>query len=310
MSICAVIDVGTNSVKLLVAEASAEKVRVLCDRVCVVRLGEGCENTLLAPAAMQRAAEAITDMVRTARSLGAEKIAAVGTQALRAAGNADDFIRTVELGSGVRIRVLSGEEEARLSFLAATSDVAAPGKTFAVFDIGGGSTEVVFGNGEGLLHSHSYPVGALVLHERYFSECGSVVPDSLLTEARRSVRCLFGSRVPVAPAVDGYLGVGGTWTTIASVALRLAAYDNRVVDGSVLEKAELERQLQLYARTSVGEREKIAGLAKERADIILAGACIAMELLERYEISRVVVRDRGVRYGVMRSLLCGDVGCG
>lgn len=303
----AVIDVGTNSVKLLVAGGSADGVTVLRDRTEIARLGEGMSQEGLAAAAMERTAGTIAEMTEEARSLGADEILAVGTQALRTASNASDFLRMVESRCGVRVRVISGEEEAALSFHAARSTFRMGESDCAcVLDVGGGSSEVVYGDGRKIEYRRSVPVGALVLHKAFFGDADGRVSRDVLEAAGNRVRsllCAEGVCGRGAQLRNGVcVGVGGTITTLGAVMLELDPYDPDRVCGALLTRDEVERQVALYASVSVGERLAIIGMPPKRADIILAGACIVRELLAICG-GTVSISDRGLRYGLMERLL-------
>lgn len=306
MSVKAIIDVGTNSVKLLVASCADGVSSVLCDLVEVVRLGEGtAASGRLTEEAMSRALGAVCGMVQRARALGAEGIAAVGTQAMREAENAADFIGRVRDACGVEIRLISGEEEAELSFGAAISAFGdLPEKAVVcVFDVGGGSSEIIVGRGSGIRSRLSLPVGALALHGEFFKGL-ELVDGKTLTDARTRIRGLL-TESP-APRLGGRdlvcVGVGGTITTLASVMLALDPYDPGAIAGARLSVFEAERQIALYASTPLAERASIRGLNPKRADIILAGACIACELLLFTGAGYLTVSDRGLRYGALEKI--------
>ncbi|MDR3331637.1 MAG: Ppx/GppA family phosphatase [Synergistaceae bacterium] len=307
MPVKAVLDVGTNSIKLLVMERTDEETRILSDWNIVARLGEGYEASgVLDTDAMERTAAAIEEMSREARSLGADEIAAVGTQAMRRARNAPLFIRDVEARCGVSIRAISGDEEAELSYMAASDSLECEGRTVLVFDVGGGSSEIVRGLGADIEQRCSLPVGALSLHRMFFGGDGPAAPDSL-SRAGSYARTIIGESGTVAemrtslPA-DGLLcaGTGGTITTLAAVKLGLGAYVPEEISGSTLDKGEIQRQIDLYSSMSVPERARIPGLNPSRADIILPGACIVRELLGFFRSERLTVSDRGLRFGVMK----------
>lgn len=300
----AVIDVGTNSVKLLVVSSGGGDSRVLRDRVEVVRLGEGtAASGCLGEDAMARALAAIRGMAGEARELGADEIAAVGTQALRQARNGADFIGRVREACGVAIEPITGEEEAELSFAAAASGLAGltEGTPVRMFDVGGGSTEIVTGDGGRVRSRVSVPVGALALHGEFFAGLG-LVGEAPLAAASSRVRSLLAAAGASPHAGPGPLcvGVGGTITTLASVTLGAERYDGDAVSGLRLSLAEVGRQIALYASTPLGERPAIPGLDPRRADIILAGACVVRELLLSSGADGLTVSSRGLRYGVMR----------
>lgn len=307
MSMNAVIDVGTNSVKLLVMDASDMSSSPAVDRVDIVRLGDGASvRRLLSEDAMARAVAAIREMAKTARSLGAEEIAAVGTQALRSAKNAPEFISRVKSACGIDIIIISGEQEARLSFEGAVSSGMGGASRVCVLDVGGGSSEAVTGDQRGYRSSVSVPLGALSLHGEHFSRGGAsdLIGDAVLARARAHVRNMLAESEMNCIRTPGVycVGVGGTITTLASVMLELDRHEPSRLAGAELSRFEIDRQIALYAATPMSERASIKGLSPKRADIILSGACIVAELLAFWGADSLAVSVRGLRYGVMKKL--------
>ncbi|MDR3254327.1 MAG: hypothetical protein LBT31_01995 [Synergistaceae bacterium] len=312
MSVRAVLDIGTNSVKLLVMRETNGGAERLADRVEIARLGEGAaKNGNLSREAMERAAGAIADMTREALSLGcgdAGDIIAVATEAVRKSGNSSEFVDLVAEKSGVAVKIITGDEEAGLSFRAVMSAMPpdAPGTSktsnVCVFDVGGGSSEMAIGGRSGQTFRRSVPIGALALHNEFFSWIDGPIPDGVIVDAGRRVRRELGDSA-ARDAVSGisrFVGVGGTIATLASVFL--ASSDPDAVSGTVLDAAEISRQITLYSSMNVSDRVKIAGLNPKRADIILAGACIVRELTAFADAGALTVLDRGLRYGLMDKL--------
>jgi exopolyphosphatase/guanosine-5'-triphosphate,3'-diphosphate pyrophosphatase len=304
MSVKAVIDVGTNSIKLLVVKSGVDGATALADRNEIVRLGEGvAKSGRFLDEAMIRASAVVTEMAEEARALGADEILAVATQAAREAGNSSSFTALVADKCGVAIKIISGDEEADLSFMAAVSSLGEipPGSVICAFDIGGGSSEIMLGDGSGCSFRRSLPVGALSLHNEIFAGFVGAVPQSVLDAAGERV-CEEFKRVAWEFPNGGeavFAGTGGTITTLCAVALALEPYDPGAATGSSLEAREIDRQIELYAATNVKDRAGIIGLNPKRADIILAGACIARELMKFRRAASLTVIDRGLRYGVM-----------
>ncbi|MDR0648874.1 MAG: Ppx/GppA family phosphatase [Synergistaceae bacterium] len=304
----AAIEIGTNSIKLLVMKGGAARAVVLADRNEIARLGEGAAASgRLSEAAMERAVLIIADMADRARSLGCEQPLAIATQALRAASNAEDFKSRVKRECGVDLTVISGEEEADLSFRAVLSALPGGAGRICAFDVGGGSSEIVTGSASGVAYRRSVPVGALSLHDEFFSQSGRSGPvlarvlEAAAGKVRMALRDEASGGLAEIPGIRdaAICGVGGTITTLAAVALSVDPYDVAKVSGTRLSINEIQRQIEMFAATSVPERARIRGLNPKRADIILAGACIVAELLGYAGAEGVIVLDRGVRYGVM-----------
>jgi len=294
----AVIDVGTNSVKFHLAERRGDGTwRTLVDRAEVTRLGEGLHETdALSEAAMERTLGAIVGMAEEARRAGAEAIAAVGTAGLRKASNGAAFVALVEERSGVRIDVISGEDEARLAYLAAVSALELPPGELVVFDSGGGSSQFTFGHGTHVDEHVSVEVGAVRFTERFGLD--GAVPEETLRAAREAIAADL-TVLDGRPSPAALVGLGGAVTNLAAVELELAAYDPDAVHGAVLDRAEIDRQLELYRTRRADERREIVGLQPGRAEVILAGACIVRAVLDELGCESLTVSDRGLRHGVL-----------
>jgi len=294
----AVIDVGTNSVKLHVGERHTGGAwRTVVDRAEVTRLGEGLrEASALQPEPLRRTADAIVGMVAESRDAGAAEVAAVATAGMRQAGNSAELVEAVRDRCGVGIEIISGEEEARLAYLAATSALDVGRGSLVVFDTGGGSSEFTFGRDGKVEERFSVDVGAAPYTDRFGLD--GVVSDDELAQALAAIAGdltrLDGRRRPAA-----LVGLGGSLTNLAAVRHGLAAYDADVVQGTVLDRAEVERQIDLYRTRTADERREIVGLQPARAEVILAGACIVRTVLEKLQCDELTVSDRGLRHGLL-----------
>jgi exopolyphosphatase/guanosine-5'-triphosphate,3'-diphosphate pyrophosphatase len=294
----AVIDAGTNSIKFHVAERASDGTwRTIADRAEITRLGEGLDEThRISDAALDRAATAIAAMVAEARKLGALAIVAVGTAGLRIAENADRIVDEIEARTGIRIEVISGEEEARLAFVAAKSGLGLASGSLVIFDTGGGSSQFTFGRDSEVLERFSVDVGAVRYTERF--RLDRVVSADVLKEALAAISRDL-SRLDDRPAPDALAAMGGATTNIAAVRHGLARYDPDVVQGTVLARAEIDRQIELYRSMDADARRGIVGLQPKRAEVILAGACIIRTVMEKLGKTTLTVSDRGLRHGVM-----------
>jgi exopolyphosphatase / guanosine-5'-triphosphate,3'-diphosphate pyrophosphatase len=294
----AVIDVGTNSVKFCIGEREQDGTwRTVVDRAEVTRLGEGlAESGRLGDEPIERTAGAIAAMVEEARREGAENVAAVGTAGMRAAENARDLIEAVKSRCGVEVEVISGDEEARLAYkavMAALPD--APG-TLVVFETGGGSSQFTFGRGEQIDERFSVDVGAARFTERFGLD--AAVSEEVVGEARAAIAAEL-DRIRNREPADLVVGMGGAITNMAAVAHDLEEYDPSVIQGSVLSRDEIERQIERYRTSSADERRAIKGLQPGRAEVILAGACIVATVLDLLRRDSLTVSDRGLRHGLL-----------
>ena len=293
----AAIDVGSNSVKLHVAELGSHGGwKVLADRTEITRLGEGLKDTgAITPGAMERTLDALGRFTSEARGLGVERIAAVGTMCLREAANAAEFIMAASTRCAVADEVIDGVEEARLSYLAIISGLPVSQGVVA-FDTGGGSTEFIVGRGSAIERRVSLNLGAVALTQE-FLRLDPVTPDELSALLAHLSRSL--SRLGPPCKRFTVVGMGGTLTSMAAVKLELATYDPERVHGSLLTRGDVEAQIQRYQETPVAERQTIVGLHPKRADIILAGAAIVLAILRHLDVDHLLVSDRGLRHGLL-----------
>jgi exopolyphosphatase/guanosine-5'-triphosphate,3'-diphosphate pyrophosphatase len=295
MTIHAVIDIGTNSVKMHVADVERGRYRVVADVTEVTRLGEGLHASgVLSEYAMERTALMVARLVERARGIGAVTVVGVGTMALRTAGNRDAFRDRVRAACGLDVEVIGGEEEARLAFVGGRSGLDLGQDRICIFDTGGGSTEFIYGRGDELEERFSLNVGCRAPTERYLRS------DPVTAE---ELRLLFDHLDHQLGTLDRdvnvVLGIGGTVTSLAAVHLAMETYDADRVHGSILTREEVQRQVDLFAGKTIAEREDVVGLMPKRADVILAGAAIVRSIMEKVGVPRIRVSDRGLRHGVM-----------
>ncbi len=294
----ATIDVGTSSILLLVLDTDGD--RVLADRCRIERLGQGVDRTgALAPEAIARGLAALRDYADEIRGLGVERVAAVGTQALREARNGADFLEPAAALLGAPVEVIGGRREAELAFAAVTAGFPAfrRGRVL-VCDVGGGSTELIVGEDGRIASLVSLPVGSVRMAERHLA---SDPPTAAEAEAMLADldRALAGQDLPEGAPV---VGLAGTVTTLAAVAVGLWPFDAARVEGMVLSRAEVERQLRLYLSLPLSARRQLRGLDPRRADVIAGGAAVVARVLFHARASELHVSDRGVRWGLAREL--------
>jgi exopolyphosphatase/guanosine-5'-triphosphate,3'-diphosphate pyrophosphatase len=291
------IDIGTNTILLLIAEVYQGKLKTLLDRETIVRLGEGVQNTgVLSEGAMERGSRTMEGYLRECREMNVEKIFAVGTSALREARNTDQFLAMVKENLHLSIEVISGEEEASLSFLAVERDIKNNEKLTLVVDVGGGSTELVLGKGDTILQWRSFPLGIVRFSETFFFSDPVTEKEwnSMAEEIRKQ---LLG--FPFPKATLSMISIGGTGTALASVELGLEKFIPEKIHRFVLTREALKNQLFLYRSKTVEERKTIKGLPSARADVILAGGTILYLIMEASGSSSFMVSTHGIRYGLL-----------
>jgi len=303
----AAIDIGTNSVLLVIAETDANGPRPILERATITRLGEGVDQTRrLAPAAVARNLECLRAYADDLRAHGSPRLDVVGTSALRDAEGARAFLDEAERILGVRPRVIAGDEEARLTFRGALSGLGLTGELL-VFDIGGGSTELIVGDAAGTAPPESrvsLDIGSVRLFERHVKsdppsaqELAGIEADIARALATAEPLARVHAERPLT-----LVGVAGTVTTLKALELGLAPYDPARVHGAVLTLSAVETLCIRLMALPLSERMQLPGLEPKRADVIVAGALIVRSLLRRAGAAQAVVSDRGVRFGLLEGL--------
>ena len=278
-----VVDLGTNSTRLLVADVDGEHVEEVARRTAITRLGEGVdERRKLLPLPVARVRNVLSEYRRELEQLGAERVLAIGTSAVRDAENGEAFLGEIEWSYGFASRLLSGEEEAELTRRGVANGRALGEKTL-VLDVGGGSTELITAR-----RRTSVDVGSVRLTERHLR---SDPPTHEEVEA--AAEAVSAVLPPLDPRDT--IGVAGTVTTLA--ALELGAYDPQRVHGYLLARDVVARQLERLASLPLAERRELPGLEPERAPVIVGGAIVVREVLDRYGLDGLVASERDLLHG-------------
>jgi len=298
----ATIDIGTNTVLLLVAERREGALVAVEEHATITRLGRGVDKTrALAEDAIAETTACLARYAERVRACGATAVDIVGTSAMRDASGGEAIVEACRGLFGVPARVLSGEEEARATFRGALSGMADVGREVVVFDIGGGSTEIVLGApGGATKEARSYDVGSVRLTERISP---SDPPTTAELEATQRLAEELLEGVTKAPDEASCVGIAGTMTTLCAVHLGLEPYVGARVHGATMSVGEIEAVVTRLARLPLAERRRVAGLDEKRADVIVAGGVLALAVLRRLGKSQVRVSDRGVRWGLAEALV-------
>jgi exopolyphosphatase / guanosine-5'-triphosphate,3'-diphosphate pyrophosphatase len=294
----AAIDVGTNSIKFHIAERDAAGGwHTIVDRAEMTRLGENLQDRgAISAEPLERTLAAIAGMVEEARRHGVRATAAAGTAGLRMAQNRDDVVAVIQSRTGLTVEVVEGEEEGRLAYLAVRAELGLGEGSMAVFDTGGGSTQFTFGQGDHVDEHFSVNVGAVRYTER-FGLAGAVSPE-VLGDALAAISADL-SRIDGRPPPDVLVAMGGAVTNLTAVKLGLATYDRDAVQGAVLDRDEIDRQIEHYRSRDADARRATVGLQPKRADVILAGACVVRTVMEKLGQQTLTVSDRGLRHGLL-----------
>jgi exopolyphosphatase/guanosine-5'-triphosphate,3'-diphosphate pyrophosphatase len=298
----AAIDVGTNTVLLTVAERRGRSFQPVVERAEITRLGRGVDRTgRLDPSAIADTVAVIARYAAEARSLGVTRIAAVATSAARDAANGAEFFEATRAAAGLVPEIIAGGEEARLVHLSAWSDFGTPGGRLAVLDVGGGSSELTWGDGPVPQGRRSFQMGAVRLTER--TSPGDPPSGDDLRRMQEAARAalLEVTKIRASGALAGarLVAVAGTVTTLAAVAQALPAYDAARVHGSPLSREALRVLLERLATLTTAERARLPGMEPKRADVIVAGAILVATALELGGFDALTVSDRGVRWGLL-----------
>jgi exopolyphosphatase/guanosine-5'-triphosphate,3'-diphosphate pyrophosphatase len=325
----AVIDVGTNSVKLLVAEVAGHEVRPVCEQSKQTRLGHGFYEThRLQPEAIAATATAVANFVALANEAQVVSIRVFATSAAREALNREELTTAVERASGLRVEVISGEQEADWGFQGVTSDPELAQAPLLLMDVGGGSAQFILGRDGGKLIRHSFPLGSVRLLETFpcsdpptpaeLAACRQWLKDFLRKEVRPKLNHVMGdsksrleadhSLLELAATGAGgevqLVGVGGTATILGCMEANLEAFDRARIEATRLSAARVSWHLERLWSLSLEARKKTIGLPKNRADVILMGVAIYQAVMEEFGFRELRISTRGLRFAALMASQC------
>lgn len=290
----AIIDIGTNSVRLLVAEKDErEEWKTLTKELSSTRLGEGMtDHAFIGKGPEERTLKAIEGFIHRARDLGASDIHAYGTAIMREAANGAEFAAEVEK-LGIPVTVLNGKEEAYYSYIGAAGT---PGVVTSVVDVGGGSTEFCMGFGTDIGMRHSFPLGCVRCSKKFDTTTLRGV-----AELKKHCFDLFRHTdlMDSMKNVKRWIGVGGTITSMASMLQKLDVYDSSKVQDFIIHQDDADEMLKKLTSMSYDEKSHLVGLMPKRADIIVAGVAILDSLMEYFALSEIMVSDRDLSEGLL-----------
>ena len=296
----AAIDIGTNSIRCIIAEASNDgKFKILDDEKATVRLGERLAITgIISDEASGRALDAIQRFHQLITGLNVEAVEAVATSAVRTASNGKELIAKLSGELGHDIRIISGVEEAELTASSALSNFDMYGKRYAMLDIGGGSVEIVTAYGNHVEEVYSIDLGAVVMTDSFLKS--DPISESELRKLRRHIReslkRTFSSR---KISIDSFIGSGGTLTALGCMAMQMRKDNYVSIHGSEVLHAEVVHLLAMLIHRDLKGRRTIPGLNQDRADIIVAGVVVIDEVMRFFNANRVLINERGIREGLL-----------
>ena len=295
----ATLDVGTNTVLMLIAERATDgSVHAIENLGRITRLGRGVDSSgRLDPDSAAQTLAAITEFAQRARALEADKIVGVATAALRDAKDGADFIAQVKAKAGIQLDIITGEAEAELSWLAVSKGLALdPAAKVLIVDIGGGSTELIRAEPGRKLDLVSLQIGSVRLTERFLHHDPPTAREAAdlrlaINEVLQELGWDFTPNMMV--------GIAGTVTTVCAVSLEMTTYDPKIVHGYRLSQEDVIAAITKFSQVSLAERRRLPGLEAGRADVILAGAAILERIMSHFHQTEVVVSDQGVRWGLL-----------
>ena len=308
----AALDLGTNNCRLLIARPQGDGFAVVDAFSRIVRLGEGLAATgRLSDTAIERTIAALRVCADKLKRRNVTLARSVATEACRRAANGTDFIARAYAETGIHLDIISAEEEARLAVLGCHALIEPGDDPALIFDIGGGSTELVLidtrpGMMPRVLDWHSAPWGVVSLTEHAGGgegESGRLTAYARMRDIVAESFAGFASRLPRDVARPRLLGTSGTVTTLGSVHLGLSHYDRAQVDGLIVPADAMRRISADLARKSVRERAQLACIGSERADLVVAGCAILETILDLWPAERLGIADRGIREGILRRLM-------
>lgn len=303
----AVIDVGTNSVKLLVADVADNNVTPVLEESEQTRLGSGFYETRhLRPEAIERTARAVAAFAKVAEDCQVTSTRLIATSAARDANNQQDLVRAISEASGLKVEIISGEQEAEWAFCGVCTDPALAGLRLLILDVGGGSTEFILGQARHLSFRESFALGSVRLLEKL--QPGDPPSISDLVKCRTWLKDFFDREV--TPSLESTLrdvperdvqlvGTGGTITILARMEKQLDGFERERIDATSLSRQRILEMMVYLWSLPLAERKKIVGLPSKRADVILMGVAIYEAVMQHFSFANVYVSTRGLRFGAV-----------
>jgi exopolyphosphatase/guanosine-5'-triphosphate,3'-diphosphate pyrophosphatase len=297
----ATVDIGTNTVLMLVADVdNAGRIQVVADEHAIARLGEGVDASRhITPDAEARVDAVLGDYVRKAHAVGAERIVAFGTSAMRDAANAPEIAKRFAQSHGIAVEILEAQDEARWTYFGALSGLdVADAAPICVFDLGGGSAEFGLGTPSELYFANSYSLGCVRMTENFFGKLPPLPNEraALATYVRKALKPLHAN--PFWRSRPIFVGVAGTVTTVAAIDRNLATFDPASVAGHKIPRARVSSICAKLVGSTAAQIANMPQVLPGRADIISAGAAVLHLIVEDFRIDELIVSERGVRYGV------------
>lgn len=306
----AVIDVGTNSVKLLVADVNGAEVRPVWEDSRQTRLGSGFYEThRLQPEPIARTARAVAQFADLAREINAGTTRVIATSAARDAVNPGELVSAIETACGLKVEIISGEQEAEWAFQGVTTDPGLATQPLLLLEVGGGSTQFILGKGEHKHFRQSFPVGTVRLMEKFphsdppsrkeLSACREWLRDFFGNEVRPKLEPAIRAEAGRRPGAVLLVGTGGTATILARMEAGLEDYDRERIEATGLGRERLRRRVEQLWSLPLSERRQLVGLPPKRADVILSGVAIYEAVMKQFDFRELRVSTRGLRFAAV-----------
>ena len=308
----AVIDVGTNSIKLLVADVSGREVRPVHEESRQTRLGKGFYAThQLQPEAVAHTAAVVWEFAEIAREKNADSLRVIATSAARDAVNPGDLTTAIQRASDLKVEIISGEREAEMVFQGVNTDAVLAKQPILLLDVGGGSTELILGHGRQQHLAQSFPLGTVRLLEKFphsdppardeFVACRDWIKNFLRSEVRPKLEPALRREIKRGSETAGIqlVGTGGTTSILARMEKKLDRFDRERIESTILSREQITAHRKHLWNLPLAGRKEIPGLPKLRADVILTGVVIYEVVMEEFEFKQLRVSTRGLRFAAV-----------
>lgn len=305
------IDIGTNTVLLLIAETdvNSKQIKTLHDEIRIPRkIGKGLKvNSPISKDKVDLLFKTLTEYKKIIAKYSCEKVILTATNAFRIASNAGELVKKIKAELNMDITIVSGKDEAGLSYLGAVSSFPEQGK-YLVTDIGGGSTEIIFGDKSGIKFSQSYQAGAVSLTERFLIKQSS--DDNDIKQFMDFIKSIFSHINTGKFIADKAIAIAGTPTTLACIKQNLTEFDESLIEGSILTKDEVKEFTYMLALLTPDEiKSKYGSVVTGREDVLFAGTAILYTLMNSLNIPEVIVSTKGIRYGAIINYILSEPKC-
>lgn len=292
------IEVGTNSIRMLIAEINDGKVNVIKKELITSRLGDGIKNDKLDQAALSKGIEDLSKFKSVIDQYQIEDVKVVGTSVLRDVKNSSEFVKRVKDELDFEMDIISGMKEAELIFKGVNLGFEL--NTFIIFDIGGGSTEFIWKSlKDKEINIKSIDIGAVRLSNKFISDRDSFMGKRLIDKISLHVKEKLNEELNLTLKINNLIGVGGTISSLASIMLKLEKYDSEALHNYILKYTDVNKILNVLRKLDLKTRKKIKGLDKDRADIIIPGIVILLEVMKHLRSLKLRVSDYDILYGLL-----------